>query len=199
MNSRKLLTNEFVEDLLKELQKAGVIKFNIVCILHYGSSLYVKNYDDFDFKVIIKRRTPHTNNTIETRVLGSKVHIVFYTLSEWNNILNERDQCVVSECNEMTCVYGDDSEFTRYDVVHDKEVQKYVLNLFDENFFNCTKDEFYLGDKRLWNFLLFAFKVRNKSNKLKWYQRHLINKAHDLKLNKENFRPMFERLQEEIL
>lgn len=193
------LNKNFVEDLLKELQKVGVIKFNIVCILHYGSSLYVKNYDDYDFKVIVKHHTQHTKNTVETRVANTKVHVVFYTLSEWNNILNERDQCVVSECNEMTCVYGDDSEFTRYDVVHDKEVQKYVLNLFDENFFNCTKDEFYLGDKRLWNFLLFAFKVRNKSNKLKWYQKHLINKAHDLKLNKENFRPMFERLQEEIL
>lgn len=167
--------------------------------MRYGSSLYVKHYDDFDFKVIVKKRTEHTGETLEEEILGTKVHLVFYTLTEWQDIMNERDQCVVVECNEMECVYGSDSVFPRYDVVNDKEVQRYVLNLFDEQFFNVKDPEMYLGDKRLWNFLVFAFKVRNHSNKLSFYQKHLVNKAHDLKLDKEKFRPLFEKLKEEIL
>lgn len=193
------LSKKFVDGVIAELQKVGVIKYNIVCIMHYGSSLYVKHYDDYDFKVIVKHHTPHTKNTVEGKVLNTKIHYVFYTMSEWNNILNERDQCVVAECNEMTCIYGDDSEFYRYDVVIDKEVQKYLVTTYDEHLFNCEDQEFYLGDKRLWNFLLFAFKVKNQSDKLKWRQRHLINKAHDLKLNKEKFRPLFNELKEKLL
>lgn len=193
------ISEKFVPELIKEIQKFGISRFNIKCIWHYGSSLYVKNYDDYDFKIIVKNRTEHTRNTIETKVLDNKVHLVFYTESEWNDILNERDQCVVSECNEMECVYGEDSGLTKFDIIHDKEVQKYVLCLFDEYFFNCIDEDFYLGDKRLWNFLLFAFKVKNKSNRLRLYQKHLINKAHDLKIDKEKFRPLFENLKEEIL
>ena len=193
------ITKDFVPELIKEIQKCGISRFNIKCVWHYGSSLYVKHYDDYDFKVIVKNRTEHTRNTIETKVLGSKCHIVFYTQSEWNDIMNERDQCVVTECNEMECIYGSEEGLIKYDVIHDEEVKRYVLILFDENFFNCTNQDFYLGDKRLWNFLLYAFKVKNKSNRLSWYQRHLINKAHDLKIDKEKFRPLFERLKEEIL
>jgi len=193
------LTNNFKTNLFKELEKFGVSKYNISYVLLYGSSLYVKHYDDYDFKIIVKRRTEHTKNTIETEVCGTKVHFVFYTIEEWNDLLNERDQCVVAECNEMICIYGEKNKLKMYDCINDKEVQEYLITLYDEMLFNCENNDFYLGDKRLWNFLLFAFKFKNKSNHISWYQRLLINRAHDLKLDKEKFRPLFISIKEELL
>lgn len=189
----------FIALLVLELERNGISPFNIECILQYGSSTYVRKPDDYDFKVIVKKHSEHTHNLLDTTILDIKVQCVFYSLKDWNNILNERAQCVVAESTEMICVYGDDSNFKRYNIVEDKDAQKYVLSIYDEFFFNCKDQDFYLGDKRLWNFLVFAFKLKNKSNLLTKHQLSLINKAHDLKLNKEKFRPLFNSLKEEIL
>lgn len=195
--NKKLKMKKNIETLIKCLNKIGISPYNIICILQEGSSLYVKHPNDIDYKVIVKKLNPVADIEQDFIIGGKKVECVYYTLKEWENVMLEHNAYFITECKDMKCVYGDDSKFKRYDVVNDINVQKYVLGIYDKYFFKDS--DMYLGDKRLWNFLVFAYKVLNKTDKLTEEQLNLVNKAHDLKLNKDDFRPLFEKLKEEIL
>jgi len=186
-----------IEILIKKLNEIGISPYNIICILQEGSSLYITNPNDIDYKVIVKKLNPVTDIEKDFLINGKTVQCVYYTEKEWNNVMLDHIAYFITESVDMKCVYGDDSNFKRYDVVNDINVQKYVLGIYENHFFKDSDK--YLGDKRLWNFLVFAFKVINRSHKLTKEQLNLVQKAHDLKLNKEDYIPLLEKLKEEIL
>lgn len=182
--------------LIECLNKIGISPYNIVCILQEGSSIYLDKYNDIDYKVILKKIVPEALIDQDFIIGGKKVQCVYYTEKEWENVMLEQNAYFITECMDMKCVYGDDSNFKRYDIVNDINARKYVLGIYEKFFFS---DNNYLEEKRLWNFLLFAAKVKNNSHKITRKQKKLIQKAHDLKLNKADYLPLFEKLKEEIL
>ena len=79
-----------------------------------------------------------------------------------------------------------------------KDLQKYVINVYDKGLFNYDENQKKIRrmtNKRLWNFLLFAYKLTNKSNTLTASQIATMQKAHDLELDKEEFRPLFNQIK----
>lgn len=195
----KTLTKEQKALVLLDIEKHGISPYNIVCVLRFGSSLYVKHPDDYDFKVFLKKKTADSQSIIDSSLIFGKVQYILITPHEWNDMLNLRGQCCIAGVDDMEVIYGDASSIRKYNVIEDKDVQKYVLNIYDYFFFNCTEPDYYLGEKRLWNFLVFYYKMKNHSNKLTRHQLKMVSKAHDLKFDKEKFRPLFEKLKEEIL
>ena len=170
-----------------------------------GSSLYLKDYGDIDFKVIVKSKNENADTSRQFDIDGHIVECVFYTLKEWNDIIKYKKMIYfVTESPDMKVVYGSDRKFVRHDVVKDKYVAKRVLENYDRCFFNYVEDSKKYGwypmeEKRLWNFLLFYFKCENKSHRLTQKQLKIPQKAHDLKYSKTMFRDYFNKLKGEIL
>lgn len=198
MDLNKIVTKEFVEELISNLNKIGITTYNIECILAEGSSLYLDNVNDLDFKVIIKRHNDKAETIRTFNVLGYKVECCYYTYKDWANVMKYKKAYFITESPDMICVYGDDARFFRYDPVNDKEAQKYLVKIYDEHLFNYDenkKGSYEFKPKRLWNFLLFAYKLTNKSNTLTASQVATMQKAHDLELDKEEFRPLFNQIK----
>lgn len=201
----KNITNMFVSELLANLSAIGYPLHSIICILQEGSSLYLKDYGDIDFKVIVKSKNETADVSRQFDIDGHIVECVFYTLKEWNDIIKYKKMIYfVTESPDMKVVYGSDRNFVRHDVVKDKFVAKRVLENYDRCLFNYIEDNKKFGwhpmeEKRLWNFLLFYFKRENKSHKLTQKQLKILQKAHDLKYSKTMFRDYFNKLKGEIL
>lgn len=199
MDLKKIITKEFVEELISNLNKIGITTYNIECILAEGSAIYLDSFNDIDFKVIVKRYNNKAEISQTFEIQGHKVECCYYTFKDWNRIFEYRTNAhYIAESPDMICVYGDDSRFTRYDVINNKDLQKYVLNVYDKGLFNYDENQKKIrrmSNKRLWNFLLFAYKLTNKSNTLTASQVATMQKAHDLELDKEEFRPLFNQIK----
>ena len=200
-NYKDIITESFVAKLLKELNGIGITTYNIDCIMLEGSSLYLNNFNDLDFKIIVKRYFPKAETLKCFEIDGYKVECCYYTNQDWSKVMNyKKDAHYIMESPDMICVYGDDSNFYRYDTSN-KSIQRYVLNIFDKYFFNYDakrKGTYQMKDKRLWNFLLFAFKVKNESNALSSAQIEKMQKAHDGDLTKADCKYLFDELKEII-
>ena len=198
-------TNEFLTELLINLKSIGYSVDNIVCILQEGSSLYLKDTGDIDYKVVTKYKNPEADTNRQFDIQGHIVECVFYTLKEWNELVNYKKMIYfVVESPDMKLVYGSDWKFVRYDVVKDRELAKKVLDNYDKCFFNYVEENkkygyYQMPEKRLWNFLLFYFKCENKSHKLTPKQLKILQKAHDLKYSKTMFKEYFYKMKGEYL
>lgn len=196
---------EFVSQLLSNLDSIGYSINNIECILQEGSSLYLKNCGDIDFKVIVKHINPSADAGRQFIINGQTVECVFYTLRDWNEVATFKKMCYfITESPDMKVIYGSDRDFIRHDIVKDNELAKKVLDNYDKCFYNFkeeyVKQGYYqMEEKRLWNFLLFYFKRENKSHKITQKQLKILQKAHDLKYSKTMFKDYFNKLKGEIL
>lgn len=199
------VTNNFVSDLLYCLDDIGYPASEIVCILQEGSSLYLKDCGDIDFKVVVKNKDSHADILKEFDIEDKRVDCVFYSLKEWNEIAKYKKMLYfITESPDMLLVYGTDKNFVRHDIVKDKELARRVLDNYDKCFWNYQESYKIYGyypmeEKRLWNFLLFYFKCENKSHKLTQKQLKILQKAHDLKYSKTMFKDYFNKLKGEIL
>ena len=199
------VTNNFVSDLLYCLDDIGYPASEIVCILQEGSSLYLKDCGDIDFKVVVKNKNSHAEILKEFDIEDKRVDCVFYSLKEWNEIAKYKKMLYfITESPDMLLVYGTDKDFVRHDIVKDKELARRVLDNYDKCFWNYQESYKIYGyypmeEKRLWNFLLFYFKCENKSHKLTQKQLKILQKAHDLKYSKTMFKDYFNKLKGEIL
>lgn len=199
------VTNNFVSDLLYCLDDIGYPASEIVCILQEGSSLYLKDCGDIDFKVVVKNKDSHADILKEFDIEDKRVDCVFYSLKEWNEIAKYKKMLYfITESPDMLLVYGTDKDFVRHDIVKDKELARRVLDNYDKCFWNYQESYKIYGyypmeEKRLWNFLLFYFKCENKSHKLTQKQLKILQKAHDLKYSKTMFKDYFNKLKGEIL
>lgn len=199
------VTNNFVSDLLYCLDDIGYPASEIVCILQEGSSLYLKNCGDIDFKVVVKNKDSHADILKEFDIEDERVDCVFYSLKEWNEIAKYKKMLYfITESPDMLLIYGTDKDFVRHDIVKDKELARRVLDNYDKCFWNYQESYKIYGyypmeEKRLWNFLLFYFKCENKSHKLTQKQLKILQKAHDLKYSKTMFKDYFNKLKGEIL
>lgn len=200
MELDRLVNESFVNELLNCINSVGIATYNIECILVEGSSLYLKKVNDIDLKVIVKRYNNKAEMIRSFNISNHKIDCTYYTLRDWEKVMEfKKDAQYIVESPEMICIYGNDENFKRFDPVNDKEVQRFVLSVYDKNFFNYDKKNktaFLMKDKRLWNFLLFAFKVKNKSNNINSFQLELLQKAHDLELKKEDYLPLFNEIKE---
>ena len=199
------VTNNFVSDLLYCLDDIGYPASEIVCILQEGSSLYLKDCGDIDFKVVVKNKNSHADILKEFDIEDKRVDCVFYSLKEWNEIAKYKKMLYfITESPDMLLVYGTDKDFVRHDILKDKELARRVLDNYDKCFWNYQESYKIYGyypmeEKRLWNFLLFYFKCENKSHKLTRKQLKILQKAHDLKYSKTMFKDYFNKLKGEIL
>lgn len=202
MKLDQVINESFINEILKHINGIGISTYNIECILIEGSSLYLENANDIDLKVIVKRYNDKAEMIRSFSISNYKVDCTYYTVRDWNKVMDfKKDAQYIVESPDMICIYGDDKNFKRFDPINDKEVQRFVLNVYDKNFFNFdekNKNTFLMKDKRLWNFLLFAYKVKNKSNTLTALQIETMQRAHDLELNKEDYRPLFNEIKEII-
>lgn len=202
MNLNKIITDKFKELLIKNLNSIGIPTSNIECILVEGSALYLKKASDIDFKVILKRYNPKAETIKIFNINGFKVECCYYTFKDWSRVINyKKNAQYIVESADMICIYGDDSKFTRFDVINDNELQKYIINVYDHCLFNYeenNKNGYKMKAKRLWNFLLFAFKIQNKSNTLTVDQLSVLQQAHDLVIDKEEYRPLFNELKVQL-
>ncbi len=195
----------FVSDLLFELKDIGYTTDNIICILQEGSSLYLKDYGDIDFKVIVKYRVPNAPEDRIFEINDQRVECTFYTQKEWRDIPNYSKMIYfITESPDMPCVYGFDKGFARHDIIKDKQLASKVLDNYDKCLFNFREDYkkygyYQMPEKRLWNFLLFYFKWENKSHQLTPKQLKILQKAHNLKYPKTMFKDYFNKLKGEIL
>jgi len=200
-----MINQEFISELLSSLKSIGYGTDNIECVLQEGSSLYLKDYGDIDFKVIVKNRNPNADTNRQFDIQGKIVECVFYTLRDWNEIPNYMKMLYfITESPDMKLIYGSDKNFVRHDIVKDKELARRVLDNYDKCFWNYQESYKIYGyypmeEKRLWNFLLFYFKCENKSHKLTQKQLKILQKAHDLKYSKTMFKDYFNKLKGEIL
>lgn len=199
MDLKELKKNEFIEELLSNLNSIGISTYNVQCILAEGSALYLDNPNDIDLKIIVKRYNDKAETLKIFTIQNYKVECCYYTFRDWASVMSYRKAYFIVESPDMICIYGDDSDFKRFDPVNDSNVKKYIVDIYNDCFFNYSKKKkgsFELNPKRLWNFLLFAYKVLNKSNTLSKEQLATVQKAHDLELDKEEFRELFNEIKE---
>ena len=200
-----MVTQEFISELLSNLDSIGYSINNIECILQEGSSLYLKDYGDIDFKVIVKHINPSADINRQFDIQGKTVECVFYTLREWNELPTFKKMIYfITESPDMKLIYGNDSGFVRHDIVENDNLARKVLDNYDKCLWNFNEDYkkqgyYQMEEKRLWNFLLFYFKRVNGSHKLTPKQLKILQKAHDLKYQKTMFKDYFNKLKGEIL
>lgn len=192
------MTSEFINKLLDELERRGIRRNTIECILQEGSSLYLENPNDLDFKVIVSYYNPKAETFSPIVIDGTAVECCFYTPRDWNRVCDYKKAYFIVECPDMKCVYGDDSNFKRYDVLHDKNLQKYIINIYDKFLFNVDPNNKKIQPfkkKRLWNFLLFAYRIKNNSLEVTSTQLNTIQNAHDQKVEVESYQVLFEDIK----
>lgn len=203
MKYTEIINEPFIEKLLVNISKIGITKYNIKCILLEGSAIYLDSFNDLDFKVIVKYYAPKAETLFNFEIDGYKVECCYYTSTDWKKVnQNRKDAQYIVEAPDMIKIYGNDDDFYRHDIVTDKNLQKYILDVYDKHLFNYNKknkDTYLFKDKRLWNFLLFAFKIQNNSNELTKEQLNILQKAHDLELDKEDYRPLFNQIKESVI
>lgn len=190
---------KLIRTLIEELEKRGVRKNTIECILQEGSSLYLTNPNDLDFKVIVSHYNPKAETHKPIIIEGKKIECCFYTFKDWERVTSYKKAYFIVESQDMKCVYGNDSKFKRYNVLEDIELQKYVVEIYDKNLFNPKGKIKPFEKKRLWNFLLFASRVKNNSQRLTAEQIDMMQKAHDLQVEVAEVRPMFDSLKNSII
>lgn len=202
MKYREIINDSFIEKLLIKINKIGITKYNIKCILLEGSALYLDSFNDLDFKVIVKYYAPKAETLFNFNIDGYTVECCYYTSTDWKKVhQNRKDAQYIAEAPDMITIYGHDDDFYRHDIVTDKNLQKYILDVYDKHLFNYNKknkETYLFKDKRLWNFLLFAYKVKNNSHTLSNKQLANLQLAHDGLLTKEEFRSLFDELKELI-
>ncbi len=196
---------QFVETLLDEMRRIGVERKFVRAIFIEGSALYLEHPNDIDFKIIVDWHNPKAETGKAFRIKGNGVECTYYTLEEWNRVdQSRRIFYYVTESPDMILVYGTDEGFKRYDVVKDRALARKVFGFYDKCLFNAPpkgrlhgrEDEgIRMPQKRLWNFLLFAYKIMNGSHRLTEEQMREVQAAHDLKVSIEDYRTLFESLQ----
>lgn len=191
---------KIIKELIEELEKRGVRKNTIECILQEGSSLYLTNPNDLDFKVVVSHYNPKAETHKPIIIDNKKIECCFYTFKDWERVTSYKKAYFIVESQDMICVYGDGSKFKRYNVLEDIKLQKYVLDIYDKYLFNVTNNKIKpFGKKRLWNFLLFAYRIKNNSRELIPAQIDMMQKAHDLKLEVIEVKPLFDSLKNIII
>lgn len=199
---RETINSTFVSKLKKELASIGIVELNIQCMLLGGSALYLENANDIDVKVIVRKYNPKAETARNFSINGKKVDCNFYTFKDWGNVCNYKKAYFIVESPDMVCLCGDDSEFCRHDVTKEPTKAKHVLEVYDKSLFNWSKEgsKGYpkMDGKRLWNFLLFYYKMKNGSNAIDEVQLAEIAKAHDGKKKADDCRPLFEELKQLI-
>ena len=191
----------FVRKLLKNLAEIGIKKTDIICILQGGSSLYLSNCKDIDLKVIVKYRNPHVQESRSFDINGYEVDCIYYTLNEWSNIKYRETIYFVTESPDLVTVYGDDKDFVRHDILKDKELARRILENYDRSLFHYKNENLLYGysempSKRIWNFLMFAYKLKNKSHRLTKKQLKEIQQVHDSEVNVGQYEPLFNEISE---
>ena len=207
-NIGEIVDKNFVATLLEEIQRIGVERKSVRAIFIEGSALYLDNPGDIDFKIIVAWHNPKAEIGKAFRIKGYKVECTYYTLDEWNSVdKSRRIFYYITESPDMILVYGTDEDFKRYDVVKDRDLARKVLGFYDKYLFNAPPkervrgredEEIRMPQKRLWNFLLFAYKIMNGSHRITEEQMRVVQEAHDLKTSIEDHRALFECLQKEI-
>ncbi len=201
----EVVDGRFVEALLDEMQKIGVERKSVHAIFIEGSALYLEHPNDIDFKIIVGWYNPKAEIGKPFRVMDCSVECTYYTLEEWNRVdQSRRIFYYVTESPDMILVYGTDEGFKRFDVIEDRDLAKKVLGFYDKYLFNAPpermrarggEEEYRMPQKRLWNFLLFAYKIMNGSHELSREQMRAVQDAHDLKASIEDYRTLFEELR----
>lgn len=204
-NIETIVSKQFIAALIANLSAIGITENNIECILLEGSALYLENPNDLDFKVIVKFINPKAElgrsfdivcGDGETR----KVECTFYTFKKWGKQPATRKLIYyVTESPDMITVYGNDAKFVRHDILTNRELARKVLLNYDKSLFNYVEENKKQGyqpmlPKRLWNFLLFAYKLKNNSHEVTNAQLETIQDAHDLKLELEDYRSLFNEI-----
>lgn len=194
----QLINNEtFVNQLIDNITSIGVPKTNISAMFLVGSALYLSNPNDVDVKVIVKNYNPKAEVSRNFVINGIKVQAHYYRFRDWARVKDWKVANFIAESEDMILIYGDDSRFVRYDVTTDKANQEYILDIYDKYLFNYNPDNkktYQFKEKRVWNFMLFYFKVKNASNELTSLQLEELNNVHQ-NPSIEYCRPFFEELQ----
>lgn len=191
------IDQKFSNRVLAQVLKHGYRECDIIAIFQVGSSLYLKNTGDIDFKVLVSEL--HGDEYFPPFTYkGIKCECSIHSLKSWNNLDGQYRAIYIAESNDMKLIYGCDKTVKKYDVLNDKDSQQYLMNLYNIALFNPTTMSKPFEEKRLWNFLLFAFKYKNKSERLTPKQLKVLQQAHDLKVDKEQFRGLFNEMKGEI-
>ena len=209
-NIGEVVDGQFVEMLLDEMRKIGVERKSVRAVFIEGSALYLEHPGDIDFKVIVEWHNPKAEIGKAFRIKGYKVECTYYTLAEWNSVdKSRRIFYYITESPDMVLVYGTEDGFKRYDVVRDRDLARKVLGFYDKHLFNVSTTDRMRGrneeepitmpKKRLWIFLLFAYKIMNGSHTLTEEQMRETQAAHDLNTKIEDYRTLFESLQNEMM
>ena len=98
-------------------------------------------------------------------------------------------------------IYGNDKDFVRHDILKDKELARRILENYDKGLFHYKNSNILYGyspmpPKRLWNFLMFAYKLKNNSHRLTKRQLKEIQKVHDSEVNVGQYEPLFNEISE---
>lgn len=204
-NIGEVVDGQFVDELLENLKSIGVPLPSIQAILIEGSALYLDHPNGIDFKVIVEYCNPKAEVGRSFNIKGYKVECTHYTLEEWNSVDSSTQIFYyVTESPDMILVYGNDEGLKRFDVVRDRDLARKVLAFYDKYLFNAPQESVRgrggeeavrIPKKRLWNFLLFAYKIINGSHALTSEQLQAVQDAHDLKSTVEEYRNLFDRLQ----
>ena len=214
-NLQNIVDEQFVEDLLQRMHDIGVARKTVMAIFVEGSALYLANPNDIDFKVIVAWHNPKAEIGRSFTIKGYRVECTYYRLTEWNNVdKGKRIFYYVTESPDMILVYGSEVGFKRFDIVADRELARKVYGLYDKYLFNYEpptrparrgtareqeKNPMQMPPKRLWNFLLFAYKLYNNSHTLTEMQLQKVQDAHDCKSTLEDYRGLFVQLGEMLL
>ena len=187
--------------LLKVLDRLGYKRNNIICIYLEGSSLYCKNPHDIDYKVIVNHYNPKVKHHLDFDIDNQRSQATIYTLYDWNNIYKYKKDCLfITKGRDMKKVYGDESQLIKYDIIANKNFAKLVIEAYDKCLFNYVSTNSIYGypmmnERRLYDFLVFAYKIKNNSQKLTRKQLKEINMVHDMENpNIEEYRPLFNEI-----
>lgn len=195
------LQPQFVDELLENIKKIGISQRNIIAIFLVGSGLYLDEPNDIDVKVIIKQYNPKAETLRNFEIGGKKIQAHYYRLSDWEKVKDYKVAYFITESEDMVLLYGDDTEFHRFNLTNNIENQRYVLNIYDKHLFNYDESDtkiHFLGEKRVWNFLLFYYKVVKQSNELTANEKEQIGQAHKGLIGIENCRQKFNELKQRL-
>lgn len=154
-----LKTKEFKAKLEKAIEKLDCA----VGIYQVGSSVYLDNYNDIDLIVLVSRPR-FFYNWFEYK--GHRVNIQSLTKTAFENPFD----LYSAEKHDIVCIWGED-KLERIDFLAYPQYHETMKNMFE----HIIKK----NPKRKWNYLLFQFKIANKSHELTKEQIAELQKAHD--------------------
>lgn len=186
------MISDYVDEILEYLEEHKIPKETVIAIYQTGSSLYFKDCGDVDIRVIATKRVPLPN---QAYIDGKYCDIIVRTPEDWNHASEEKyESYFLAQCPDEILLYGSESKVKKYDPLTDKQVQSSILKFYEKKLFNDSLTK----PKKLWNFLLLAFKLQNNSNKLTEYQLKEMNKARKGLISAEKYRPLFDELKKQI-